>query len=54
MLIVRRGPNAGSRFLLDHDLTQEHGELTPTLKMKRDVVNENYRPLFDALYANDN
>ena len=40
--------------LLDHDLTQERGELTPTLKMKRNVVNENYRALFDALYANDN
>ena len=40
--------------LLDHDLTQERGELTPTLKMKRNVVNENYRTLFDALYANDN
>jgi long-chain acyl-CoA synthetase len=40
--------------LLDHDLTQEGGELTPTLKMKRNVVNENYRTLFDALYANEN
>jgi long-chain acyl-CoA synthetase len=40
--------------LLDHDLTQERGELTPTLKMKRNVVNENYRTLFDALYTNDN
>jgi len=40
--------------LLDHDLTQERGELTPTLKMKRNVVNENYRTLFDALYANEN
>jgi len=40
-------------ILLDHDLTQERGELTPTLKMKRNVVNENYRALFDALYANE-
>jgi long-chain acyl-CoA synthetase len=40
--------------LLDHDLTQERGELTPTLKMKRNVVNESYRSLFDALYANEN
>ena len=40
--------------LLDRDLTQERGELTPTLKMKRNVVNQNYRTLFEALYANDN
>jgi long-chain acyl-CoA synthetase len=39
--------------LLDHDLTQERGELTPTLKMRRNVVNETYRPLFDALYADE-
>jgi len=37
--------------LLDHDLTQEGGELTPTMKVKRNVVNEKYGPLFDALYG---
>jgi long-chain acyl-CoA synthetase len=37
--------------LLDHDLTQEGGELTPTLKVKRNVVNDKYGSLFDALYA---
>src|SRR4051812_34611547 len=36
--------------ILDHDLSQETGELTPTLKVKRNVVNEKYSPLFDALY----
>jgi long-chain acyl-CoA synthetase len=36
--------------ILDHDLSQETGELTPTLKVKRNVVNEKYSGLFDALY----
>jgi long-chain acyl-CoA synthetase len=37
--------------ILDHDLSQETGELTPTLKVKRNVVNEKYMPLFDELYG---
>jgi long-chain acyl-CoA synthetase len=37
--------------ILDHDLSQETGELTPTLKVKRNVVNERYMPLFDELYG---
>jgi long-chain acyl-CoA synthetase len=37
--------------ILDHDLSQATGELTPTLKVKRNVVNEKYGELFDALYA---
>jgi long-chain acyl-CoA synthetase len=37
--------------LLDHDLSQAAGELTPTLKVKRATVNERYREQFERLYA---
>ena len=37
-------------FILDHDLSQETGELTPTLKVKRNVVTDMYADRFAELY----
>ena len=37
--------------ILDRDLSIEDGELTPTLKVKRNVINERYAELFDTLYG---
>lgn len=36
--------------ILPRDLTLQDGELTPTLKVKRNVVNKSYSELFDSLY----
>jgi long-chain acyl-CoA synthetase len=37
--------------LLDHDLSVETGELTPSMKVKRNVVEDNYRELIDSFYS---
>jgi long-chain acyl-CoA synthetase len=39
--------------ILDHDLSQDAGELTPTLKVKRRVVYDRYAELFDSLYRTE-
>ena len=40
-------------LLLPHDFTQASGELTPTLKVKREVVLSRYRSGLDALYPHE-
>ena len=37
--------------LLDHDLSVESGELTPSMKVKRNVVETNYSDVIDKLYT---
>jgi long-chain acyl-CoA synthetase len=37
--------------LIEHKLTAEDEELTPTMKLKRKLVNEKYRALIDQMYG---
>ena len=37
--------------ILDHDLSVESGELTPSMKVKRQVVEANHKELLDSFYA---
>ena len=37
--------------ILDHDLTVESGEITPSMKVKRNVVEKNNKELLDSFYA---
>jgi long-chain acyl-CoA synthetase len=39
--------------LLEHDFSIESGEMTPTQKVKRRVVDQHYKPLIDSLYVDE-
>ena len=37
--------------ILPRDFTQEHGELTPTLKLRRRVVHDHFADEIERLYS---
>ncbi|MBW2224943.1 MAG: hypothetical protein JRF54_12150 [Deltaproteobacteria bacterium] len=37
--------------VLPHMLSVEGGELTPTMKIKRNVINEKYKAIIDGMYS---
>jgi long-chain acyl-CoA synthetase len=39
--------------LLEHDFSVERGELTPTLKVKRRVIDKSYKSVIDGLYQDE-
>jgi long-chain acyl-CoA synthetase len=49
----RLGPEEKIRrfAILEHEFVPEKGEVTPTLKVKRRVVEDRFRDEIDALYA---
>ena len=47
---LARYENVRKFELLPEDFTVESGELTPTQKVKRPVVNERYATLIEAFY----
>lgn len=36
--------------ILDHDLTVDDDELTPSMKVRRTIIESRYRPLLDSMY----
>jgi long-chain acyl-CoA synthetase len=51
LAIVSRYEQIGAFALLDRPFSVEHGELTPTLKLRRAQVHANFSPLIESLYS---
>ena len=41
----------GAQAVLEEDFTEENGTLTPSLKLKRNVVMRDYEDQVEALYG---
>lgn len=48
---LNRWETIKKHVILDHDLSVESGELTPSLKLKRKVVEDNNKDLINSLYS---
>ena len=44
------GATTGKDMLLENEFTIEGGELTPTLKVKRRVIDQKYKDVIEKLY----
>lgn len=51
-IAISRAQNIRKWMILEHDLSIGKGELTATLKLKRDVVQRNYKDLIENMYKN--
>lgn len=47
---ISRAQNIGKFTILDGDFSEAAGEMTPTLKLKRNVVNKKYADVIDEMY----
>ncbi len=50
---VSRAESIRSFIVLPHDLSADDGEVTPTLKVRRMVVQEHYQDLIDSIYSSE-
>lgn len=47
---ISRAQEVRKWYLMERDLSLSHGELTATLKLKRNVVHDHYKKEIDSLY----
>ena len=40
-------------LILPHEFSQDRGEITPTMKIKRKIIQEHYKEQIDAMYEVD-